>query len=164
MQTNRWARGPYGSRSHDCASWHTRPDLAAVRNMNEPSSSDCAVTLDDLRSRLATAAHGFSCDRIAMREATEWHLREGVISHVSGGYFSVVGVDRPDTGGSPRRRGQVCRRRGGRSLFPPRVDASDRQRTRADRHPRRLRPHLGGALFEQQPLEQQPLEQQPLEQ
>lgn len=70
--------------------------------MNEPYSSDCAVTLDDLRSRLATAAHGFSCDRITMREAVEWRLHEGVISHVSGGYFSVVGVDRLATEEPPQ--------------------------------------------------------------
>lgn len=49
-------------------------------------------TVDDLRGRLASGTAGFTCQPVPMGDAPDWRLTDGVISHASGGFFSVVAV------------------------------------------------------------------------
>ncbi|MGE4084931.1 MAG: NDP-hexose 2,3-dehydratase family protein [Vicinamibacterales bacterium] len=61
-----------------------------------------ASSVDDMRQVLSSGSDGFVCEPIAMRDATAWRLTDGAISHVSGGFFSVVGVTpRGDDEGRP---------------------------------------------------------------
>lgn len=57
-----------------------------------------ANSLDDLKSFLAQAKAGFVIDKISLGDMPDWVLRDGALSHKSGGFFSLVGVaptDRP---------------------------------------------------------------------
>jgi oxidase EvaA len=49
-------------------------------------------TVDDLRGLLASGTSGFTCQPVPMRDALDWRLTDGAISHASGGFFSVVAV------------------------------------------------------------------------
>lgn len=53
---------------------------------------------DDLKSFLAQAKVGFVIEKITLSQMPDWVLRDGALSHKSGGFFSLVGVaasDRP---------------------------------------------------------------------
>jgi oxidase EvaA len=56
------------------------------------SESGRPVTIDDLRGLLASGSTGFTCQPVPMRDAPDWRLTDGAISHASGGFFSVVAV------------------------------------------------------------------------
>lgn len=51
-----------------------------------------ANSLHDLKSFLAQAKAGFVIENISLDQMPDWALRDGALSHKSGGFFSLVGV------------------------------------------------------------------------
>ena len=60
--------------------------------MTPKTESHAPWTVDEMRNTLVRGTAGFACEPIPMSEATSWRVADGAISHVSGGYFSVVGA------------------------------------------------------------------------
>ncbi len=56
-----------------------------------------ADTTEKLQSVLDGAKIGFDLQRVGWREAGSWKIHDGMLSHASGGFFSVAGVEFPDT-------------------------------------------------------------------
>lgn len=53
---------------------------------------DAVASLDELRAVLERVRSGFVLRRLRLDEMPAWRLHDGALSHVSGGFFSVVGA------------------------------------------------------------------------
>lgn len=68
-------------------------------------TSPTAASLPALQDFLNESRQGFVIEPITLAGMPTWQVRDGALSHTSGGFFSIAGVEFKDPQGGPTRQG-----------------------------------------------------------